>query len=126
MCWRTRHSVLLVLAKGGPLPRTHTTGAGPGGGTAQNTQRETSGVWDKVHPSWKVQEYLLERKYSTSGNGTGSWQILFERRVVTFLATSESLQHFLSINRGVTVEYSNYNRALFVAVWAVSWASVMN
>lgn len=73
--------------------------------------------WDKVCPSQKVQEYLLERKYSTSGNGTGSGQIFFKGRVVTFLAMSESLKHFLSINRGVTVERSNYNRALFVAVW---------
>lgn len=76
--------------------------------------------------SQKVQACSLGRKYSTSGNGTGSWQILFERRVVTFLAMSESLKHFLSINRGVTVECTNYNRAPFVAVWAVSLASVMN
>lgn len=121
-----RHSVFLVLAEGGPLPRTHTTGAGAQRGTAQNTQPGSSGAWDKVHLPRKVQECLLERKCSTSGHGTGSWHILLQRGVVTFLATSESLKHFLPINRGVTVECANYNRALFVAVGAVSSASVMN
>ena len=115
--WRTRHSVPPLLAKQGPLPTAHTAGAGPGRGTTQDTQHEVSVSWDKVCPSQKVQEYLLERKYSTSGNGTGSGQIFFKGRVVTFLAMSESLKHFLSINRGVTVEHSNYNRALFVTVW---------
>lgn len=38
LCWGTRHSVLLILVEWGPLPRTHTTRAGAGGGcwTAQN------------------------------------------------------------------------------------------
>lgn len=105
-----------MLGEWGPLPRAHTAGAGPGRGITEDTQHEVSVRWDKVCPSRKAQEYLLERKYSTSGNGTGSQQIFFKRRVVTFLATSESSKHFLSINRGVTVECTNYNRALFVAV----------
>lgn len=108
---------LPILAEWGPLPRAQTGGAGPGRGTTQDTQHEVSMSRDKVRPSWKVQEHLLERTYSASGNGTGSWQIFFKHRVVTFLAMSESPKHFLSINRGVTVELSNYNRALFVAIW---------
>lgn len=108
------------------MPQTHTTGPGAGTATTQDTQHEASVGWDKVHPSRKVQEHSLERIYSTSGNGTGSWQMFFKRRVVTFLATSESPKHFLSINRGVTVGCTNGNRALFVVVWAVSSASIMN
>lgn len=112
-----RHNFLSVLMGWRPWPRAHTAGAGPGRGISQDTQHEVSTSWDEVCPSWKTQEYLLERKYSTSGNGTGSQQIFFKHRVVTFLAMSESLKHFLSINRGVTVELTNYNRALFVTVW---------
>ena len=86
-----RHSFLSVLVEWAPWPRPHTAEAGPGQGITQDTQYEVSMSWDEVCPSRKVQEYLLERKQSTSGNGTGSQQIIYKHRVVTFLAMSESL-----------------------------------
>lgn len=122
-CDGERGSVLIVLAEWGQLLRVHTAGAGEG--MTQDTQHGVPVRWDKVHPFQKVQEYLLERKYSTSANGTGSLQIFFKRRVVTFLAMSESPKHFLSINRGVTVEHTTTEDSL-LQFGAVYLASIMN
>ena len=87
----------------------------PGRGTIQDTQHQ-------VRPCRKAREYSLERKHPTSGSGTGSPN----PGLVTLLANSESQKHFLSINRGVTVERTNCNRALFVAIWGCFLSRIMN
>lgn len=55
------------------------------------------------------------RKNPTCGHGTKQLADASWNKVAAFLAKNESQKHFLSINRGVTVECANYNRVLSVA-----------
>lgn len=87
-------------------------------GTTHDKIREASVSWDKGP--------LLLGCAGVSGEGgilsegwKGTGQVLSQSMGNAFLERSEPQKHFLSNNRGVTVECAHDNRALSVALQAL-------